>query len=296
MGVTIYGKTIPDNTMQGIIAKIKEKRELVHLDPEVCQKHIIKYLMLHGKILSQLAKDFAAIQRSKEVTQIVKAIREEIHHVYGVYQTQDIGKIAGCLDKLEKDLKNKPIEKTKEDHDKILRLHRSTTERLESYEHFFEDIFAITGKPKSIIDLACGLNPMAWPYYQLRNIRYYAYEMNDQDVKYIQQYFQIIQPHTNIQGEAIRLDITKDALPTVGADICLLLKVLDLIEPIIAEKIITTVKATWFVISFPTKTITDQEMRFKRRAGFQKMLRRLGIRYQTLSYDNEIVYIFKRTP
>ncbi|MBI4149839.1 hypothetical protein HY488_00385 [Candidatus Woesearchaeota archaeon] len=294
--VTIYNKIISSDVLVGIISRIKEKKELVHLDEKVCLRYIITYFMQHGKALAKFseAKDFSSIQRSKEVDELIKAVREEVRLVYGLYQTEDISKIDHLLDKLEKDFKNKSIERTKDDHDRILRLNRSTSERLEFYEKFFSDIFAITDKPISIIDLACGLNPMAWPYYQLRNVRYTACELNEQDVQHLQRYFDIIKPYTGIQGKAVKLDLTKDSLDGFTADVCFLLKVLDLLDASVAERIITSLRCRWIVASFPTKTITEQAMRFKRRAGFQKMLRRLGLKYQTLTYENELVYIITK--
>ncbi|GEM_PF-3920627 len=291
--ITIYGKSIPSKILDGIIAKIREKRELIHLDDAVCCEYIIKYLMMHGKALAKLsgAKDFAGIGRSKEVDTIVKAVRETVRLVYGLYQTPDIGRIGHLLDKLERELKDKPIERTKETHDHILRLNRSTAERLPFYSKFFEDIFAVTGRPTSILDLACGLNPMAWPYHQLRDVQYTACELNGPDVRHLQHYLNIVRPSTGITGKAVKLDLTKDAVSTFSADACFILKALDLLDPKITERIITTLRCRWIVASFPTKTITERTMRFKRRAGFQKMLRRLGIRYQTLTYGNELVYI-----
>lgn len=283
------------DVIRGIISRIKEKKELINLDERVCQEYIVKYLRQHGKALARLseAKDFTSIQRSKEADELVRAVRETIRAVYGVFQTEDIGKLGHKLDRLEEDLRHKPIERTKDEHDRILRLHRSTAERLEFYEQFFSDIFAITGRPKTILDLACGLNPMAWSYHQLRNVAYLATELNEQDVRNLQRYFDIIKPYTAIEGKAIKHDLKKDAIPIIAADVCFLLKVIDLLEPKTAERIITSLRCRWIIVSFPTKTITDQDMRFKRRAGFQKMLRRIGRSYQTLTYDNELVYVIQ---
>jgi 16S rRNA (guanine(1405)-N(7))-methyltransferase len=286
--ITLYNKTVSGDVLSGLIARIKEKKELVNLDEEVCVERIARYLMQHGKLLAKLseARSFSAIARSKEAEEIVKAVREEVRLAYGLYQTEDIGKLGHHLDKLERELEVKPIERTKETHDSILRLNRSTAERLGFYERFFSDIFAITGRPEEIVDLACGLNPMAWHYHRLRDVQYTAFELNETDARHLQRYF-------DLRGSAYRLDLEKD--PSVfKADVCFLLKVLDLLDPKDAERIITTLRCRWIVASFPTKTITDQEMRFKRRAGFQKMLRRLGLKYTTLTYENELVYIIEK--
>ena len=45
----------------------------------------------------------------------------------------------------------------------ILTLHSSTRERLPILDRFYRAVFEITGQPASILDLGCGLNPLACP-------------------------------------------------------------------------------------------------------------------------------------
>src|SRR5262245_17166809 len=42
--------------------------------------------------------------------------------------------------------------------------HASTQERLPVLDRFYADIFAVTGEPASLLDVACGLNPLAVPW------------------------------------------------------------------------------------------------------------------------------------
>ena len=63
----------------------------------------------------------------------------------------------------------------------VLGLHSSTRERLPLLPGFFEDIFRLTGRPTSICDVACGLNPFAWPWMGLEASC--AYFANDIDLQ-----------------------------------------------------------------------------------------------------------------
>ena len=74
-------------------------------------------------------------------------------------------------------------------HDRILVLHRSTRERMDFYPILYDRIFAIIGKPKSILDLGCGMNPLSLPYMELRGVKYLAAELTKEDTDFLQRYF-----------------------------------------------------------------------------------------------------------
>ncbi|MBT2159540.1 hypothetical protein KK449_18395 [Clostridioides difficile] len=44
----------------------------------------------------------------------------------------------------------------------MLLLHISTKERSSFYKEFYNDIFRVVGNVNSILDIACGLNPVAY--------------------------------------------------------------------------------------------------------------------------------------
>src|SRR5262245_17302309 len=46
----------------------------------------------------------------------------------------------------------------------VLALHASTRERLEVLDVFYRELFAVTGAPRRLLDLGCGLHPFALPW------------------------------------------------------------------------------------------------------------------------------------
>ncbi len=75
--------------------------------------------------------------------------------------------------------------------ERLLAAHASTRERLPRLEEFYARIFAVTGVPGAILDLACGLNPLAFPWMGLPlTTRYQAYDIHRPRVELIQYYFQ----------------------------------------------------------------------------------------------------------
>jgi 16S rRNA (guanine(1405)-N(7))-methyltransferase len=62
---------------------------------------------------------------------------------------------------------------------RLLESHASTRERLPFLTEFYGRIFEKTGNPASILDLACGLNPLAFPWMNLpESTRYYAFDIH----------------------------------------------------------------------------------------------------------------------
>lgn len=72
----------------------------------------------------------------------------------------------------------------------ILQSHTSSKERLPWMSEFYEFIFQKTGKPGTILDLACAMNPFAFPWMGLpRSTHYYAYDLHTPRVALINAFF-----------------------------------------------------------------------------------------------------------
>ena len=82
-----------------------------------------------------------------------KAAKAHLHQITGAFMTADEIKTA---DKLLRAFK----EGDESAFDKTLRLHSSTRERLEGAEALYERVLRAAGQPASVLDLACGLNPL----------------------------------------------------------------------------------------------------------------------------------------
>jgi 16S rRNA (guanine(1405)-N(7))-methyltransferase len=76
---------------------------------------------------------------------------------------------------------------------RILSAHASTKERIPIMEEFYTRIFEHTGIPGSILDLACGLNPLALPWMALpMDTTYHAYDLHKPRIDLINVFFQVV--------------------------------------------------------------------------------------------------------
>lgn len=272
-----------------LIEKIRTKKYR-NIDDKILLEKINEFLGRNKKIKEKLSK---ANEKSKEFKEVVKCVKQEMHRIYGAFQN-DIGKREKLLEKLEKAEPNS--NEFIEIHKKILLTHKSTAERLRIYDNLYNDLFSITGKPDIVVDIGCGMNPFSLPWMKVDGM-YLAVEFNRKDADFIRKYFSIIKRTRKGIFEALELDVAKEndyaKLRNIPCDVAFAWKMFDILDFKTAENIIKSINAKYLVASFSTKTLGKRQMNFPRRSSFQKMLRRLGLEYKTLSYENEIFYIIK---
>lgn len=135
-----------------VIQEIKKKKELNNISDKFVQKLVIKELEKRQYLLEIIkkAESIRDLKRNKEFLYFFKEIRKMLHEIYGVFAPKDIKKIWKIL---ESDI---PFEQKIID---ILRMSRPTKERLNFYNEIYDNIFL--EKPKEIIDIASGINPVS---------------------------------------------------------------------------------------------------------------------------------------
>lgn len=267
-----------EDIYKNFIKKIKENKKYSSISEDVIIIEIKNYMRKYQTDLYD--EKFA-----------IKMIRRQLHRFYSSYQTKGKKKINNLLEILEKDKENLDV------INEILSTTIATKERLEKYSNIYKKIFEISKEPSSITDLGCGLNPISIPYMQLKNLKYNAYDIDEEDVNLLNKFFKIM----NINGKAEILDLRNlEKLKKIEkSDMIFMFKVYDLIVPKtkkfkkIGEDIINIIKdkAEFLVVSFATKTLTRKSMNLPRRIGFEMMLDRNNLKYDFIQTDNEIYYV-----
>lgn len=175
-----------------------------------------------------------------------------------------------------------------ESTDQDLSSHSSTRERSNFYHHIKKFISKL--KAKSILDLGCGLNPIALAK---KNVTYYACDINQKNIEFVNNFFK----ENDLSGKAFYYDLRKIDSSLPQADLCLLFKVLDVIETKghkLAEKIILSLNCKYLLISFSTKTLSGRPMNHPQRGWIEKLLERLNYKFQIIKSKNEIFYLVSK--
>jgi hypothetical protein len=245
------------------LRKIKSKKELVGLAESVVLESLENYLNKNGINFSKTSE--------KERKIILKEVRADLRLLAGRFQK-------GAKDKKQM-LYSGGIEK-------LLKTHSSTYERISFYPEFKRIIKSL--KPKSILDLGCGLNPIALASLK---IEYYASDIREDELEIISEFFKSkkIKCHTFI----LDLRNVKKDLPKT--DLCLILKVLDIVDPKhrISGSLLDKIKSKNIIVSFSTKKLSGKKMNFPRRFWFEELLNSKGLKFETFESENEFFYLIK---
>ncbi|MBI2662876.1 hypothetical protein HYX11_05455 [Candidatus Woesearchaeota archaeon] len=279
-----------------LINNIKKKKELRHVNDNFVREYLLVYLQQNIKL-----RDFFFGKlnvKSAHYEKIVKEVRAKLRRMYGLFRVEEEVKKREGLFKEWTDTNAKRRGVILKE---ILGTHSSTKERLPFYQKLYQRIFTITGKPKSILDLACGINPFSCEYMYLNNVKYYAYDLNEGEIKLLNNYFNLKhKENKNFIGKAEAFDLLHwEKLAVLEqADVCFLFKIVDVLDAgkghKISELVISNVPTKFVAVSFATKTMSGKEMNAPERKWMDWMCKRLGFSYKVLKFENEIFYVIKK--
>ncbi len=151
--------------------------------------------------------------------QLLKAVRRKLHNIVAPYLGEpDYGALLPRLHALEDTSLESPT--LRDLCLEVLLQHASTDERIPLLSEFYDRLFEVTGKPQVLLDLACGLHPLGFPWMGLPvTTQYYAYDITQPRVDFLNGFFQTI----GLQPLAENRDILTDP-PPITADLAIFFK------------------------------------------------------------------------
>ncbi|HEY60411.1 MAG TPA: hypothetical protein G4N92_06990 [Anaerolineae bacterium] len=195
---------------------MKTNPDIRNLADEILQSRKYRGLGIPIETVMDLLQQ--ELKRHISQKQVLRVVRRKLHQIMapylgdldyaqarqqleGAFQTQDEVKIRLlCRD--------------------LLSQHISTHERLPNLSGFYENIFQRVGKPQTILDLACGLNPLALPWMNLpEDIQYHAYDIHKPRIELINRFFELsgLEPLAEVRDVLL-------TTPNQRADVAFLLK------------------------------------------------------------------------
>ncbi len=230
------------------------------------------------------------IPKSKNTAEAEKRTKRRLHQIFGAYATPlPYDKLITQLQAAQ----TNPNE-FKQTCATILRQHASTAERLPDLENFYAPIFQITGHPNSILDLACGLNPLTIPWMNLPpTTTYLAADIDTEMTRFLDGFLQL----SPIKGHAITNDLIA-APPANSTDIAFLFKTLPCLQHQTDEllPILDKIQANWLIISFPTRSLGNRNkgMTATYRAFLQNLINPRPWKTQELLLPSELIYVVRK--
>jgi 16S rRNA (guanine(1405)-N(7))-methyltransferase len=264
--------TVDETAVEAVITSIKGSK---------------KYRDTSEETIRQLAVE--AVIEHKKAKPAEKAVRRRLHSIMAPYLGDPDYEAAG---KLLTDVfiggDEAAIRAACRD---LMFAHLSTRERLPILDAFYRDIFAVTGLPGRLLDIACGLNPLAFPWMGLPSAGtdFIAYDIHEPRVQFLNHYF-ILQ---GLPPLAFVKDVAVGA-PAEGGDVALFLKEMPRFErnyPGHGRALLEAIDAHWLVVSFPTiSTHGGRNLTNRYREFFHQIIDGSGWPVTELLFDTELVF------
>ena len=242
-----------------------------------------KYAPIAYSLVERLTRqEMARLHNRKE---IVKSVRNKLHQVGSAYQEKPIGYTQWLseLDRLPQEL---AAPESRAFCRAMMAEHTSTRERLPYLEQFYADCLAPLGSIHSLLDLACGLNPLALSWLPLaEDAQVRVCDVYTDQVAFLNAFF----GHFGLHGSAETCDLTQ-SIPKEPFQLALLLKTIPCLEQIdksIGPRLLAGLQAEYILVSFPAHSLggKGKGMRSNYDAHFQQLIAGLKLSGTTLRFS-----------
>jgi len=176
-----------------------------------------------------------------------------------------------------------------------MQMHASTRERLPFLEDFANLIRENVGEIGSLLDLACGLNPLALPWLPMKaNAQVYLCDIYTDMVTFVDTFRQ----HLGYAGSSQVCDLTGE-IPDHSVQVAFLLKTIPCLENIqktIGTRLLEGIQAETLVVTFPAYSLGGRSkgMRQTYSAHFDDLVAGKPWEIRKFEFGNELVYIIQK--
>lgn len=246
-----------------------------------------KYRYVAGEVIAHIAaRELANRRNTKEA---IKATKNKLHQVGAAYMPQratyerwlaDLRQAAGD----DAALRTRCTE--------IMRQHASTQERLPILGEMYGQVARRIGEIYSVMDVACGFNPLAIPWMELASDAvYYAYDMYLDLAEFLQGLFDLL----GLRGEARAIDVSR-GVPQQEVQVAYLLKAIPCLEQLdkaVGPRLLESIPARHLVVSFPVHSLGGAEkgMLDQYTAHFAELVHDRHWTVERLAFETELVFL-----
>jgi 16S rRNA (guanine(1405)-N(7))-methyltransferase len=251
-----------------------------------------KYRAINTTLIRRIAEQ--ELEKRGNLRDAIKATKNKLHQIGGAYIDHPID-YNKCIEEL-KIAHKLGREDFLQECQRVMCYHSSTRERLPIIDSFFHTLLADLLPVRKIIDIACGLNPLAIPWMGLpENVEYYAVDIYNDMVNFLGQYMDLV----GIEGTAIVGDVITDC-PGYPVDIAYLLKTIPCLEQVdksAGNRLLTGIQAKHIVVSFPIHSLGgrgDKGMLENYSIKFNDIIVEHNWRVKRYLFPSELVFIVSK--
>jgi len=227
----------------------------------------------------------------------IKATKNTLHQAGGAFQDAPID-YARALARLREAWDGDPTGEPFRDACRaVMAAHTSTRERLPILDEFYAEIFAaLPAPPRRVLDIACGLNPLARPWMPLPpTAEYVACDIYADQMAFLNDFMALC----GYPGRAEVRDVIGSP-PDEPADLALILKTLPCLEAVdksAATRLLDTIRAPWLLVSFPAQTLGGRRkgMAAQYEARFRALLDERGWPAEAFEFKTELAFLVRKS-
>lgn len=248
-----------------------------------------KYRCIAPDLIRRIGQEELIKRRS--LKEAVKETKNTLHQIAGAYleSTPPYAKWRKALDTVT----NSPAER-QDLLRRMMQYHASTRERLPILETFYAVTLADIQPVRSVLDLACGLNPLAVPWMPLaEGFAYHAYDLYSDMMEFLRDWLSEVA----VQSDARSADVMA-TLPDRPTHVAFVLKFLPLLEQRMKEESLSwlrKIQAEYLLVSFPTRTLGGRDVRMAENyeAHFRELVQEAGWNMERFAFPTELCFLIE---
>lgn len=223
----------------------------------------------------------------------LQAVRRKLHNIIAPYLGDP--DYAGAHSALDAAFASGLPELVQAECLRLLAAHASTRERIPLLDTFYPRLWAVTGQPRTVLDLACALHPFGLPWMGLpADVRYHAYDLHQPRLDCINHFFSL----QNLPPLAEQRDILLSP-PEVEADVAVFFKEAHRFEQRrkgCTRGFLQALRARWVLVSLPSESLTGRRsLAEQMRQLVYTALQGLDWPVSEVNFPGEIVFCIRKT-
>jgi 16S rRNA (guanine(1405)-N(7))-methyltransferase len=234
------------------------------------------------------------IGKRRTLKEAVKATRNKLHQVSMAY-LDPRDNYTVWLQQLREAQLTGDRKASKQINKQIMSHHASTRERLPLLDQFYSTLLADLPPINSVLDLACGLNALALPWFPgMEQITYYGCDIYRPMIDFLNTALEI----TRIKGSAEVRDILQSP-PTQEVDLALVLKTIPCLEQIDRQagvRLLRAINAQYMIVSFPAHSLggRNKGMVTNYEAHFHQLIEGENWHIRKFEFATELAFVIKK--
>ncbi len=256
-----------------------------------------KYRTVCRDTIRRLARQELAKRDSTKAA--VKATKRRLHQVYSAFE-EGID-YAAAYERLAAAYATGGEAKIRAACRELLARHSSTRERLPILDRFYPALWQITRRPGAVLDLGCGLNPLALPWMDLpADARLTPIDIDVERVDFLNRYLALAGRPSLARCQDLLADPPAGAPSTgSGPSVALLLKMSPSLERQAAGATVRQVEslaASFVVVSYAVQSLggRDKGMAEHYEGQFLSWAAERHWTVEQLNFETELAFVVKR--